>query len=496
MTSGGKRRVIVVGAGMGGLAAAVDLASAGEEVVLLERSARPGGKVRSEQVDGDPIDAGPTVFTLKSVFLDLFERAGADFDDLVPNRPLSLLARHGWIDGSRLDLFSSVDRTAEAIGDFAGAPEARAYRAFARDARTVFENLEHTFMRREKPGLIGLSSALGPRGLMQLLVASPFRSLWGELGRRFQDPRLRQLFGRYATYCGSSPFQSPSTLMLIAHAEQAGVWTIEGGLARLAAALAALAERQGVTVRFNAPVHSIDTGPRGVTGVRLADGEVVEGEAVVFNGDCRALGLGLLGDAVRTAVAPRPDDTRSLSAVTWCLKGRIGGFPLAHHTVLFGDDYPTEFSDIFQRGEVVRHPTVYLCAQDRGAGDRPHPERERLFLLVNAPPRDLTKAESRTVQKRSFEWLERHGLEIDADEDTVTTIPNDFADRFPGSDGALYGWPTHGWRGSFQRPGSDTSVPGLFLAGGTVHPGPGVPMAALSGRLAARRVLDHLGVRT
>jgi 1-hydroxycarotenoid 3,4-desaturase len=166
------------------------------------------------------------------------------------------------------------------------------------------------------------------------------------------------------------------------------------------------------------------------------------------------------------------------------------------HTVFFGDDYVAEFEDIFDRGRVTEQPTVYICAQDRGHGRHAvDGARERLFMLVNAPPKPMSDDDLRRVVENTFSGLASHGLGIREVESVVLLRPDDFAERFPGSDGAIYGWPTHGWSGSFRRGGSRSRLEGLYLAGGTVHPGPGVPMAAISGRLAAASVLSDIGIR-
>ena len=481
---------MVIGAGMGGLAAAIDLARAGCAVTVLERAAHPGGKVRAVDVAGRAVDTGPTVFTMRWLFEDLFRDAGAALGERLGLEPLDVLARHGWVDGGRLDLHADLDRSVAAISEFAGAGQGEAYRRFAKRSRTMFETLDHSFMRREKPGPVALPLSLGLAGLPRLAATKPFTSLWRELGRCFADPRLRQLFGRYATYCGSSPWAAPATLMLIAHAERAGVWTVDGGMPRLAEALAALAAEHGVEVRLGEGAARIEA-PGGRAAAVVTDaGERLASDAVVFNGDVAALGAGLLGDEVRRAVAPRPDDPRSLSAITWSVVGTARGFPLHHHTVLFGTDYRDEFEALFGRGEVTDEPTVYLCAQDRKNGAPPE-SPERLLLLVNAPPRTLAAADIDAVEARTFDFLARHGLRIDTDA-AVRTTPADWAERFPGSDGAIYGWPTHGWRGTFKRSGARGAVRGLYFAGGTVHPGPGIPMAAQSGRIAARAVLADL----
>jgi 1-hydroxycarotenoid 3,4-desaturase len=321
--------------------------------------------------------------------------------------------------------------------------------------------------------------------------------MWDSLSRHFHDPRLRQLFGRYATYSGSSPFLSPATLMLIAHVEQDGVWTIAGGMQRLADALEKLARARGVIFRFGQHAEKIVTEKDRAAAVVLASGERLEAGAVVVNADASALAQGLLGDAVAGCVPPMSAKDRSLSAVTWAMTAQTRGFDLLHHNVFFSRDYRGEFDQIFGQSRLPDDPTVYLCAQDRD-GSIPA-GGERLFLLMNAPANgdrtSYSPEEIATCQNRVFRLLEQCGLQIQPAAMQVTT-PADFHRLFPATGGALYGRASHGWRASFQRPGSATSIPGLYLAGGSTHPGAGVPMAALSGRLAAQRLIsDRISTR-
>lgn len=484
---------------MGGLAAAIDLAGAGFDVTVLERAEAPGGKVRALDVAGQPVDTGPTVFTMRWLFEALFADAGAQLGERLGLQPLEVLARHGWVDGSRLDLFQDVERSVAAIAAFAGKDEAQAYRNFAQRSEAIFDSLDHSFMRIEQPGPVALSLSLGVLGARRMLATKPYTSLWAELGRQFRDPRLQQLFGRYATYCGSSPWAAPATLMLIAHAERAGVWTVQGGMSRLAAVMAELAIEQGAEISYGNGVARIETRGDRVCAVITDQGTRIEADAVVYNGDVAALAEEQLGEAVADAL-PRRKGPRSLSALTWSIVGRTRGFPLHHHTVLFGTDYADEFSAIFDRGTVTAEPTVYVCAPDRGHAPDPvsgpadaasggtGTQAERLFLLVNAPPAALGDEEVEAIETRTFAFLAGHGLEIDV-EASKRLAPSDWAERFPGSGGAIYGWPTHGWRGSFERAGATGKVGGLYFAGGTVHPGPGIPMAAQSGRIAAARIV-------
>ena len=215
--------------------------------------------MREVEVGGAPMDAGPTVFTLPHIFEEIFAEAGTTLSDHVTLRRADVLARHAWTDGSRLDLFADIDRSADAIGTMAGAAEAKGYRSFCAEARRTWNTLEGSFVRSPQPSIQGLVEGAGLRGLGNLWRIRPFETLWGALGDYFHDPRLRQLFGRYATYCGSSPFQAPATLMLVAHVEQEGVWLVEGGMARLAEALAGLASGAGVGFRYGVAVRAITT---------------------------------------------------------------------------------------------------------------------------------------------------------------------------------------------------------------------------------------------
>jgi 1-hydroxycarotenoid 3,4-desaturase len=251
-------RVVIVGAGVAGLVSALLLAARGLQVTLVERGAHPGGKMRQIAIGTRPVDSGPTVFTMRWVFDELFASIGRNFGTLVDLRPLDVLARHAWDAHARLDLFADEERSVAAIGEFAGKGEAARYRSFCRDSRRVYQILEKPFLRAAEPSLGALIGANGFRGLAELPQIRPFSTLWSALGRYFHDPRLRQLFGRYATYCGSSPFNAPATLMLVAHVERAGVWTIDGGMHGLAAALADCAVSLGATIRYEAEAAEAD----------------------------------------------------------------------------------------------------------------------------------------------------------------------------------------------------------------------------------------------
>ncbi len=492
--------VVVIGAGAGGLSAAIDLARRNCRVTVLERADRPGGKIRAVPVGDAFVDGGPTVFTMRWIFDELFGAAGHRLEDRLTLTPADVLARHAWTSGGRLDLFRDIDRSVDAIEAFAGPREAEGYRRFCRDAGDIFETLKDSFISGQRPSQMDLVQRVGLRGMPGLFRTRPWETLWHRLGHYFRDPRLRQLFGRYATYVGSSPLLAPTTLMLIAHVEQEGVWLVDGGMARLAEAMRDVGEDLGAEYRFNSHVSRIETEGRRATGVVLADGEHIPADAIVYNGDISALPKGLLGPSVIRAASAVTRENRSLSAATWCLSAPTDGFPLAHHTVFFAESYPPEFDAIFRKRTIVERPTVYICAQDRDDAGTTHPNGpERLLVLINAPPDGdndggigLTDED---LAERAFGILAECGLSIDRANGLETlTSPVEFNALFPGSGGSLYGRANHGASASFDRMGATSRIRGLYLAGGSVHPGAGVPMATMSGRLAADRVAKDLGL--
>ena len=430
------------------------------------------------------------MLTLREVFEAVFADCGGALDLAMTLERDEVLARHVWPDGARLDLHADPERSADAIAAFAGAAEARAFRDFSRRARETFETLDGAFIRNPTPSLTGLMLKAGVGRLSRI---DPYQSYWKALEGVFSDARLRQLFGRYATYVGASPFLAPATLMLIAHVEQRGVWRVRGGLSRLPQALAALAEANGAELRYRADAAEIVVEHGRAARVRLGSGEELAADAVVYDGDSGVLGAGGLGRDAARACAPIAPGARSFSAFTLAMTAEVSGFPLAHHTVAFSSDYPAEFDDL-AAGRIPRDASLYVCAQDRGGGASA-PGPERLFIILNAPASGDDgyphEAEAERCEAMARRNLARCGLEISSAQ-TVRIGPREFAAMAPGTGGALYGQAGHGWAAAFSRPGTRSRVRGLYLAGGSVHPGPGLPMAALSGRAAADGVTADL----
>ncbi|MEL6808142.1 MAG: 1-hydroxycarotenoid 3,4-desaturase CrtD [Pseudomonadota bacterium] len=483
------QRAVIIGAGIAGLACAVRLRAAGYDVTLLERHADIGGKIRTLPSDAGPIDAGPTVLTMRHVFDELFATLGAQFEDHVTLIKQDTLARHFWADGSTLDLSADLDKSIAAIDAFAGPRSADQFARFCARTARLFSAFDAPMMQAPEPR-IGALTAHVLKSPSLIPAMAPLSTLAGVLKSSFDDPRLRQLFGRYATYVGGSPTHAPALLSLIWQAEASGVWVVKGGMHKLTAAIADLLKQNNVDIQTCAHVDRIDVKNNQARAVHLQDGTRLSCDVVVHAGDPRALPNGAFGPNTCGIAKQTLTAKRSFSARVLSFAATPHGPDLAHHNVFFADDAVSEFNDLMA-GRVPRHPSFYVCALDRGQGKAP-PDLERFEIITNAPATpDTTEDEDLTPWLHQItQQMAQLGMSFSPTPTTRTvTTPQAFGRMFPASMGALYGQTPHGLTAALRRPTARTSIPNLYLAGGGTHPGAGVPMATLSARHAVAAIL-------
>ena len=481
-------RIVVIGAGIAGLAATLRLAAGGMNVTLIERHDHVGGKIRTVPSVAGPIDAGPTVLTMRGVFDELFAFAGEQLEAHVTMFRQETIARHFWPDGAKLDLFDTPEASAEAVAAFSSQKSADEFLAFSRRAKDLFEAFEAPMMRAPEPRL---STMVGfaLRNPALLPAMAPLSTLKSLLASSFTDPRLRQLFGRYTTYVGGAPSHSPAILALISHAEAMGVWAIDGGIHKMAEAIAHLAERRGARIETGCQVTNLDRSPNGSFQINLADGRSVPANTVLYAGDPRALGEGRLGHYLQGCAPQTQSAPYSFSARVHSFAATPKGPELAHHNVFFDESPESEFRDLMS-GALPENPSIYVCAMDRALG-KPVPETERFEIITNAPSRPGHLEDLETWHPKIMQKMARYGMSFHPIP-THSTVTSEamFAEMFPGSQGALYGQSPHGLLASFKRPTARTPLPNVYLAGGGCHPGAGVPMAALSGQHAVEAILN------
>jgi len=487
-------RAVVIGAGIAGLACAVRLRAAGYGVTLLERHPHLGGKIRTVPSQAGPIDAGPTVLTMRHVFDDLFAQLGTRLDEHITLIKQQVLARHFWPDGSTLDLFADQDQSIGAVRAFAGNRAAEQFTRFCARTRRLFATFDQPMIQTAEPSVPQLTATV-LRHPQMIPAMAPLSTLKTMLRGAFDDPRLRQLFGRYATYVGGSPTHAPALLSLIWQAEAQGVWVVEGGMHRLTQALATLLDSHGVDIQTGTHVDRIEVQLGRASAVHLAGGTRLPCNVLVHAGDPRALATGALGPST-AHIAPQTNRAkRSFSARVLSFAATPHGPDLAHHNVFFAADADAEFRDLMA-GRVPSTPSFYICALDRGQADTP-PLLERFEIITNAPataadttpdsgPEDLSPWLHQITQQ-----MTQAGITFSPTPTTdAVTPPHAFAQMFPASLGALYGQTPHGLTAALNRPRARTQIPNLYLAGGGTHPGAGVPMATLSARHAAEAILS------
>lgn len=480
-------RVAIIGGGLGGLATAVRLSAAGHMVTLCEAGPAFGGKMNRWQTQGYTFDTGPSLITMPHVFEETFQAAGARMEDHLELVRLEPVAEYIWPDGTRFEHSTNLPHWLDVLRALEPR-DADGFLRFLELGARLFELSSETFLRR------GMDQPPDWRTI-KALRHFPLRNAWGNYDKvvrsLFRSPYLRQMFNRYPTYVGSSPFRSPATLLVIPYLEHAyGGWFVKGGVYRIVEALAGVAREKGATLLANAPVARIGHERGRVKSVHLADGGSINADVVVMNGDASFLHQLLGGDEPTL-----PPERRSMSGFLTLAAMRNDMPNLHHHTVCFGADYQHEFSQIFDDGEFPEDPTVYVNAPSRSDRGVVPGQGETLFIMANAPARaePWDEAMTRTAWQRVVGRLARSGLP-DLREDALAIdhwTPRRIGASYRMPGGAIYGAHSHGWRNAFIRPANRQRTRGLYLVGGSSHPGGGTPTVLLSAKITSSLIEKH-----
>jgi phytoene desaturase len=482
----GAARIVIVGGGVGGLAAAIRLRVAGHQVTIFERNQQVGGKLATYERGGYTFDIGPSLITLPHVFDEVLRTAGTTLAEQVDLVRLDPQFRYRWRDRSSLVVHDDADATAASFEDYAtGAGEH--WRAFDARGSRIWDVADRTFFAGPMSNPLALLKRM--RSPFDLTAIDAMRTLRRSAESFFDDARLRQWAGRYATYSGSSPYSVPATLACIPHIEaRFGCWYAIGGLGALRNAFERVARDVGVEIVTGATVRTIEADAERVTGIATTDGDRVTADIVIANTDAEHLYGSLLVDAPALKRVRRA--RRSTSGFVLCLGVRGLTPHITHHNVWFSDDDADEFARL-DSGEVTDDPTIYACVSSVTDPTQAPSGCENWNILVNTPPDVRIDAGAHTTVV--LDRLASHGVDLRERIDFAHTMtPDDIAERYRSPGGAIYGTSSNGRRAAFRRPANRGARAGLYLVGGSSHPGGGLPLVTTSAKIVAGMIEQDL----
>ena len=493
-------KVVVIGAGIGGMSAAARLAKAGHEVTIFEASNRTGGKCQTKWIGDYAFDIGPSLLTLPAVYRDLFLKTGKRIEHILELEPVDPAFKYQFADGKQitfpnLSLKAICDSIEEALGKTAGDE----WHNLMQRAEHMWDVSRGPFVESE---LKSIKSLIAKKGFLKdLRVISPLTSLRSLTSKYTKNPYLSKIIDRYATYSGSDPRKVPAVLLTIAFVESSfGAWHIKGGIGQLSVALEERCRDLGVKFELNSPVTRITNQGSSATGV-VVNGQNIAADYVVANADAELVYNKLLPpnlSAVKSERKKLANSTKSLAGFSLLLgldNSKLAGAApvMKHHNVYFPENYDTEFDDIFTKKIPVDDPTIYICAPndpDMVKG----PNKESWFVLVNAPRHEpgtgwnWSKGSSLYAAK-IIEKLDALGLRVSERLDVMEfQTPLDLQNSVGAPGGSIYGTSSNGARSAFLRASNTSPLKNLYCVGGSAHPGGGLPLVGISAEIVAEAI--------
>jgi phytoene desaturase len=494
-------KVIVIGAGIGGLATAARLAKMGHDVSIYEASDRVGGKCRTEWIGDYAFDTGPSLLTLPAVYRDLFIRTGKRFENEVGLQPVDPAFSYHFSDGTTLEFPNlSLTKTCEAIDNTLGKKAGDEWHRLMQSAERMWDVSRGPFIESELPSTLSLMRRKG--FLKDLRTIAPWKSLRSYTKNATDNPYLQKIIDRYATYSGSDPRKAPAVLLSIAFIESTfGAWHLKGGLGTLATALEKRCQKLGVKIFFHSPVERILTENKSACGVRLVDGTHIQANIIVANADAELVYNKLIDKSIKSVKRERKKlakADKSLAGFTLLLgldNSKVtGDIPkMRHHNIFFPENYDDEFESIFAKKQPVSDPTIYVCAPqdpDMVRGEN----RESWSVLVNAPRHDRISGYDWTnnpeiYAKKIIAKLDSLGLRVSERMEVMEfRTPADLEKAVLAPGGSIYGTSSNGARAAFRRASNRSPLKNLYCVGGSAHPGGGLPLVGMSAELVAEAI--------
>ncbi len=484
-------KVVVIGAGLGGLSAAAHCLGKGFDVTVVERDATPGGRASVLVAGGYRLDNGPTVLTMPGLLADAFAAAGQDMADFVTIKPVDPMYRACYADGSELRIWHGRERMMAEIEAFAGPDEAQGFERFCTWLDELYRVEMAHFIDANFDSVLDLMRPIGPG--LRLLRMGGFRKLGKVVASYFRDERLQRIFSFQSMYAGLAPYEALALYAVITYMDSVeGVYVPEGGMHQMAVGLAAAVEKAGATVRYEAPVATIlrSSGTTGkVVGVELVGGERISADAVIANPDLPVAYRTLLGGLDAPRAARR--GTYSPSCFLWV--AGVRGLPpegTAHHNIHFGHDWNSAFKAIIHDGVLMPDPSLLVTVHSLDVAGLAPEGCSSIYVLEPTPNLDgrIDWSKQRDVMyQRIRQRVEALGYPVDVEVEQVLD-PLDW-ERLGMERGTPFALAhTFLQTGPFRPNNVDRRVPGLVFTGSSTVPGVGVPMVLVSGKLAAERV--------
>lgn len=480
----------IIGSGIGGIASAIRLAAKGYKVTVFEQAGAPGGKISQLRKDGFRFDTGPSLFTLPELVDELFRLCGEDPRNHFHYHPTKTSCKYFWEDGTRIHAWQNPDDFAREVESVTGVPADRTL-GFLERSRKLYELTSDVFIFNSYHKLRNFLTPAFRRPLFRIHQLDALTSMHERNRKWFGHQKVVQLFDRYATYNGSNPYQTPATMNVIAHLEHnTGAWFPDKGMYAIVESLVDLARRKGVDFHFNTPVSEVVMEGRRVVGLRIG-GEFRPFDVVVSDIDIVNLYRRLLPGIPLPRRQVSGERSTSALIFYWGVNREFPGLEL--HNILFSDDYKEEFRHLFRTRTIYEDPTVYLFISSKHVkGDAPEGS-ENWYVMINVPENagqdwdELLAGARRNIVKKI-----NRILETDIERHIVTEA---FADprsieRDTGSyRGSLYGLSSNGRFSAFSRhPNFRRRLKNLYFAGGSVHPGGGIPLCLASARIIGKEV--------
>jgi len=490
--------IIVIGSGLGGLSAAIRLAYAGYDVTVYEKNPTPGGKARSIEQSGFRFDTGPSLITMPFVINELFESVGENPVDWLTLNKLTNLCKYFYPDGTVLNAYS--DREKFAVEIEANTTEKRdALYKYLAYCKTIYDLTADIFLFKDLYSARTYSNFKAFKTLLKLPKIDSFRTMNNANRSFFNDERIIQLFNRYATYNGSDPYKCPATLNIISHVEYSiGGYYASGGMYSLTDALYRLALKKGVKFRFNTNVEKIITHGNNVKGIITGGSEILS-DGVISNADVYSTYGKLLNDDKSSAARKYNKLEPSSSALVFYWGVNIASHKLETHNILFSGDYKKEFEEIFDKKVYPADPTIYIYISSKfSQGDAPS-GKENWFVMINAPncassnaKVQMSKEGIKQVILSKIKVLTGYDIRDKIETESIMR-PQDIEEQTGSFGGSIYGISSNSRNAAFLRQQNMSKLyKGLYFTGGSAHPGGGIPLVILSGKITAEKIINSM----